>query len=166
MLACFCRFHWSLFLIIKKGQTNCTTCPFGTFQDGTGNPTYCKDCSVSGYNSSLGCPPPPPQNITSGFSSPSAIILIILACLLILICFLVLVVFVWKRDTPVVKSASPLFCYLILVGLMIGSASVFSLVGAPSDSVCAARPFLMALALSFVLGNLFLKTWRVYRIFG
>jgi len=152
--------------LLSKGQANCTPCPIGTFQDGRGDRTECLSCAEVDYDSSFGCPSAPLQNITSDFSSPSAIILIVLACIVIALCVFVWIVFYLKEETPVVKTASPLFCYLILFGLMLGSASVFFLVGTPSDFTCAIRPFLLALAVSFVLGNLFIKTWRISRIFG
>jgi len=147
------------------GRTNCSACPLGFFQDGS-NTTTCLDCATRNYDRDLGCPAAPLQNLTSSFSQPSSVVLIILACILIILCIFVLILFCVNRATPIVKSASPVFCSLILLGLMFGGFFVFLLVGTPTPGICIARPFLVSAALAFVLGNLFIKTWRIFQIFG
>lgn len=147
-----------------EGQTNCTACPPNYLQNGS-TPHSCRPCSEYDFDPAFGCLTPV-KDRSSSFAQPSSIILLVIAIILIVACALVLVVFFLNRETPVVKSASPVFCYLILLGLMIGAANVFFFVGTPTDAICMARPWMAAMALALVLGNLFIKTWRIHRIFG
>lgn len=145
-----------------SSHTSCTACPAGTFQDTAGS-TSCKSCAAYGYPTPCARPVVAPQEIA--YSDGGSIALIIIAAVMMVISLLFAIALFIKRKTPVVKSASPVFCYLIILGLMFSYASIFVFVGTPTDFTCGIRPWLVGLALALVLGNLFAKTWRVYRIF-
>jgi len=60
---------------------------------------------------------------------------------------------------------SPKFCYLIMFGAVIGFVGVIVQAGTPNNSLCMARIWLPGLSFSFVFSNVFVKTWRIWRIF-
>jgi len=148
-----------------SGQSNCTACPIDFFQDGT-DPTRCRNCSEVNYDPAYGCRERQKEDISVSYTSASSLVLIVLTVIVILMCLFVLVSFYLYQNTPVVKAASPLFCYLILTGLIIGASTVFLMAGRPSPVVCVLRPWFVAIALALVMGNLLVKTWRISRIFG
>jgi len=69
------------------------------------------------------------------------------------------------RDTALVQSLSPKFCYLIILGTVMGFIGVIVQAGTPTDPLCMSRIWLPGLAFSFVFSNVFVKTWRIWRIF-
>jgi len=70
----------------------------------------------------------------------------------------------WKNK--VIKISQPSFCiaFTISAGLMCLSTLFF--VGENNDGVCILRPFLFNIFFDMMFGSLFLKTFRVYKIFG
>ena len=70
------------------------------------------------------------------------------------------------RHHPMVRSASPLFLLLSLVGLMVMFAAGYTLVAPVSTASCSAFSWLVNIGLMLTFAPLFAKTWRIYRIFG
>eukprot|EP01135_Chromosphaera_perkinsii_P011949 Nk52_evm2s2542 gene=Nk52_evmTU2s2542 len=84
----------------------------------------------------------------------------------VMLVFLFTLALIWYfKKHPVVKAASYLFLVLILGGLLMGSITVFLWVSKPTDSICAAQPWVAGLAFSLVYSNLLAKTFRIWRIF-
>ena len=67
---------------------------------------------------------------------------------------------------PVVRSASPLFLQLSLLGLAVLFGAGYLLVAHVSTASCAAFSWLVNVGLMMTFAPLFAKTWRIYRIFG
>jgi len=65
----------------------------------------------------------------------------------------------------VVKAASPLFCQLVLFGIFFDLIGILLQYNRPTDSLCLARVWVPSLAFTIFLSNLFVKTWRIWRIF-
>jgi len=75
-----------------------------------------------------------------------------------------------KRNHPVVRASSLLFCHLVLLGTLIAYQSITMLSlqakgSADMDATCAATPFLLQTAFALVFVSMFVKTYRLYRIF-
>ena len=91
-----------------------------------------------------------------------------LALVLALLKLALLAIVFMKRHTPVMRASQPLFCYLMIIGALFADLSVFidALAGGePSDFNCAWRPAFLLLAACLLFAPLFLKTYRVWRIF-
>lgn len=99
------------------------------------------------------------------FFDAIALFFLIMSILGIILAFTLGYVLHKYRDTYVVKSLSPIFCYLILFGAIIGFIGIISQAGTPTNSMCLARIWLPGLSFSFVFSNVFVKTWRIWRIF-
>ncbi len=70
-----------------------------------------------------------------------------------------------QRGTTVFRSASVPSMSLILCGLALLFAGSLALVSTPSTSSCAAVMWLGSLGFTLTFAPLFMKTWRIYRIF-
>jgi len=88
------------------------------------------------------------------YSHPMAIAVLTLSLIFVIIIILTGVVVFMKRETPVIKSASPTFFLLILLGILLSFLSFFPFVGKPSVSSCIAPVFLYPLAFAIVFGSL------------
>eukprot|EP00752_Nemacystus_decipiens_P001936 g1865.t1 len=79
-------------------------------------------------------------------------------------------VFLWwirrNRQTVIVKLSQPFVCQLLLVGCILLNITATLYVGVPSDVVCLARPWMTHVGLTFTSGCLYMKTYRVHRIFN
>ncbi len=82
------------------------------------------------------------------------------ACLGMLLCVLK------YRRHPLFKSASAPMLILILLGLMGLYISAFILVSAPTTHLCGALPWTVDLSLQLVFVPLFLRMYRIYKIFN
>lgn len=75
------------------------------------------------------------------------------------------VVLAIRRVHPIIKAVSPHFYLGVIAHAIIGCIAVF-LLDDPQDSKCRARPWLLSLAFSGLIGLLLPKNWRLYRIFS
>lgn len=100
------------------------------------------------------------------FDDSVAIFVEIISIIMILFAFGTIILFVVKKDSPVVKRSSPLFCHFILIGLILIWISLWLWMGDPSDSLCSAKLWVGLVGYSVVMGNLFAKTYRVWKIFN
>jgi len=80
------------------------------------------------------------------------------------------VVAVWvfwyvNRKSKVIVKSSPIFCYDMLLGFLLGFAALLTMVGRPSAAKCASTIWLFSLGFALVFGNLLVKTNRIYKIF-
>ncbi|XP_065062644.1 probable G-protein coupled receptor CG31760 isoform X3 [Rhopilema esculentum] len=74
--------------------------------------------------------------------------------------------FIWRnKEVQVVKSASPLFLLITLLGATLMYCEALVLFIAPSAEVCTAAPWLQHVGFILMYGSLLLKTWRVSLIF-
>lgn len=82
----------------------------------------------------------------------------------IIITLVTLFTFLRYNDTPVVKSSTRELCYIILIGMIISHASVFSILTKPTKEACALSRFLPGVSFSMIYASLFVKTNRIARI--
>lgn len=90
------------------------------------------------------------------------IVIVVIVALLYIVCF-TLCGFLWKwRNNKVIKASSPVFCFLILVGCILGYTSVILIM----NRSCVAAPVVGHLAFYVVFSALFVKTYRIASIFN
>ncbi|XP_068123252.1 vomeronasal type-2 receptor 26-like [Hyperolius riggenbachi] len=95
--------------------------------------------------------------ITSIFSSISA-----LCCLLACV---ILWIFVYYKDTTIVKANNKNLSYLLLVSIMLGFLCVFFFLGPPSDVTCRLRVTSFGVIFSVAISSLFSKSIMVFIAF-
>ena len=98
-------------------------------------------------------------------SSPIAVTLIIISVIGIAADFAVLGVFFVNRHAPLIKASDRDMCYVILFGIfMIFLVPVTSL-AKPTAGLCFFGRFLMGVSYTTCYAPLYMKIWRIYRIF-
>jgi len=100
------------------------------------------------------------------FGSSHAVILQVLGYLGLAVGMFFLSWTVIFRKANVVKASQPLFCYLIAAGGMICAVSPVATLGKNTDANCGLRPWIFHVPFLLMVGSLFVKTFRVWRIFG
>lgn len=87
--------------------------------------------------------------------------------LMVVICgIMILVDMFWvQRYHIIYRASAPLFCLVILLGCILGLATIFVWMGQPTNNLCNLRVWLTSLAFCLVYGGLVVKNWRIYRIF-
>lgn len=98
-------------------------------------------------------------------SSVEGLVVVTVAAIATIAQVLTLGVVYFSRRTPVISSASPTFCYLILLGGILGCMAIVSFIGKPTPALCGLRLWLPGVAFVITFSNLLVKTYRVYRIF-
>ena len=84
----------------------------------------------------------------------------------VIVCFAIAGLVVHHRTHPVIRSASPMFLLMSVMGVVLLFASGYVLVAAASNVSCGLLSWLLLLGLQLTFAPLFAKTWRIYRIFG
>jgi len=100
------------------------------------------------------------------FASPTAITVQIVSYLGGFLAFCFLVWCVRQRKTKLLKASQPAFCILMCAGGLVCALSPLSLLGPMSTEKCAVRPWLFYIPFTLMMGSLFVKTFRIWRIFG
>jgi len=62
------------------------------------------------------------------------------------------------------KEKTPLFCFLINLGVLTGYVATMVVLPDPTATLCLAFPWLVGIAFTLIYGCLFLKTWRIFSI--
>jgi len=88
-------------------------------------------------------------------------ILILITILLIIFVIIFGLILKYRR----LRIASPEFLILLLLSILIGYCSIFSFFGKPHPVACAFQPWLLGLPAISMIAALFVKNFRVYRIF-
>ena len=79
---------------------------------------------------------------------------------------LVFIVAVFRlRKHPLLRASSPSFLFVVLVGCIVAFCASIVAVLPLTDAICMATPWLSNGAFLATFGALFLKTWRITRIF-
>eukprot|EP01104_Vermistella_antarctica_P020502 TRINITY_DN8786_c0_g1_i1.p1 TRINITY_DN8786_c0_g1~~TRINITY_DN8786_c0_g1_i1.p1 ORF type:complete len:1027 (+),score=261.18 TRINITY_DN8786_c0_g1_i1:380-3460(+) len=75
------------------------------------------------------------------------------------------IIFIY-RDRKAISYASPIFSYIILIGLIIAYAAVYPFIVEPTDAACIVRPVLFLLAFAIVLTPLIVRNYRLWKLFS
>ena len=78
---------------------------------------------------------------------------------------MVILVFLRRDDTPIVKASGRELSYMLLAGILICYLNTFLLLTKPSPAACALQRVGVGLGFAFIYSALFTKTNRISRIF-
>ncbi|KAF9566450.1 hypothetical protein EC968_003723 [Mortierella alpina] len=98
--------------------------------------------------------------------NPFELVMIVLSTGLMLAIIFTAVIVVLNRENIIIKSASPLFCVLELVGLAITLSWVYYRTDVPTAGVCKMGMMVVVVGLTINLSALVVKNYRIYRIFN
>ena len=104
-----------------------------------------------------------PENLT--FSSTLGLIVSILALLLIVICISSMIYFYVNRNEKIIKKSSPVFCQLILFGIIMVNSSLIIWTLTQTQVTCIVKLWVLCLGFALIMGNLLAKTYRIFKIF-
>ncbi|KAJ3114335.1 hypothetical protein HDU96_002255 [Phlyctochytrium bullatum] len=138
-------------------------CPVGTVLSGSGN---CQSCPAGTYNLKESFATSCQAYMNLSFSNASGILLTVVNAACALVTLLISLGVVLFRKEKVITAASPLFCYLILLGCLMGHVVVFTFPLLPTQNICYTQPVLEVLAYTLVMTNIGIKTFRIHRIFN
>ncbi|CAL8401179.1 unnamed protein product [Arctogadus glacialis] len=110
-----------------------------------------------------GCDPMPIVKLE--WSSPWAVIPVLIAVAGISATLFVVVTFVRYNDTPIVKASGRELSYVLLTGIFLCYANTFLMISTPDVGVCSMRRIFLGLGMSISYAALLTKTNRIYRIF-
>ncbi|XP_054884278.1 metabotropic glutamate receptor 5b [Poeciliopsis prolifica] len=151
--------------VIRKGEVSCCwTCTLCKENEFVFDEYTCQACSLGSWpNDGLtGCDPIPVEYLRWG--DPEPIAAVVFACLGLMSTFFVTAVFIYFRDTPVVKSSSRELCYIILAGICLGYLCTFSLIAKPHMIHCYLQRLGIGLSPAMSYSALVTKTNRIARI--
>ncbi|XP_043976954.1 metabotropic glutamate receptor 4-like isoform X1 [Gambusia affinis] len=128
--------------------------------------TYtCKMCrfDLRPNENHTGCVPIPIVKLE--WSSPWAVIPVLIAVLGIMATLFVVVTFIRYNDTPIVKASGRELSYVLLTGIFLCYATTFLMISTPDVGICSLRRIFLGLGMSISYAALLTKTNRIYRIF-
>jgi basic membrane lipoprotein Med (substrate-binding protein (PBP1-ABC) superfamily) len=99
-------------------------------------------------------------------SSGLGIALFVITSLLVAVCIFFIFDISRYREAEIIRTASPFFCVLILVGFVVGLMSVYGWADTPTFSICQMRIWLGGIGFATVFGALLVKNWRIRQIFA
>ncbi|XP_075709630.1 metabotropic glutamate receptor 4 isoform X1 [Rhinoderma darwinii] len=99
------------------------------------------------------------------WSSPWAVVPLLLAVLGILATLIVVGTFMRYNDTPIVKASGRELSYVLLTGIFLCYINTFIMVAQPGYGTCSLRRVFLGLGMSISYAALLTKTNRIYRIF-
>ncbi|KAI3356879.1 hypothetical protein L3Q82_003527 [Scortum barcoo] len=128
--------------------------------------TYtCKMCrfDLRPNENHTGCDPIPIVKLE--WSSPWAVIPVLIAVLGIMATLFVVITFIRYNDTPIVKASGRELSYVLLTGIFLCYATTFLMISTPDVVICSLRRIFLGLGMSISYAALLTKTNRIYRIF-
>uniref|UniRef100_A0A8C1ZWB2 Glutamate receptor, metabotropic 4 n=1 Tax=Cyprinus carpio TaxID=7962 RepID=A0A8C1ZWB2_CYPCA len=125
----------------------------------------CKMCrfDLRPNKNHTGCQPIPIVKLE--WSSPWAVIPVLIAILGIIATLFVVVTFIRYNDTPIVKASGRELSYVLLTGIFLCYATTFLMISTPDIGICSLRRIFLGLGMSISYAALLTKTNRIYRIF-
>ncbi|XP_035863883.1 metabotropic glutamate receptor 4-like isoform X1 [Sander lucioperca] len=99
------------------------------------------------------------------WSSPWAVIPVLIAVLGIMATVFVVATFIRYNDTPIVKASGRELSYVLLTGIFLCYATTFLMISTPDVVICSLRRIFLGLGMSISYAALLTKTNRIYRIF-
>jgi hypothetical protein len=99
------------------------------------------------------------------YSEPIAIFVVLMSSLNIIVAIGVAILFSVMKEKPVIKRASPVFCQLILLGLIMIWISLILWTGYPTTATCNIKLWFFLVGYALIMSNLLFKTYRIWKIF-
>jgi hypothetical protein len=109
---------------------------------------------------------PPPEIDYVNWDDPVVIAFVVLTGILMILTLIIWAMIFKYRNTPVIKMASPTFIYIQFFGFMLGYSNIFLWSGKPTAVQCGLRPWFMSLAFVLIVGPMFAKTYRIWKVFS
>ncbi|EGC35128.1 hypothetical protein DICPUDRAFT_152547 [Dictyostelium purpureum] len=83
----------------------------------------------------------------------------------IFLCFVAMILVIIFRHAKIIRSASPIFCILILLGCVVIFCACIIFSQTPTKETCRTRIWLLSVGFTIFLGNLLVKNWRIWLLF-
>ncbi|XP_063078261.1 G-protein coupled receptor family C group 6 member A-like [Engraulis encrasicolus] len=152
----------------QRGQPmccyECTRCPKNTFSNET-DAHECLKCGVDQWSDVGSCACTDKTVLFFDWSEPLAVVLLCWAALAMVLTLLVLLVFLDRWNTPVVKASVRPISVLLLLSLLGKFASVVLFVGRPTDVQCQARQVLFGLSFTLCASCVLAKSLKIVLAF-
>ena len=100
------------------------------------------------------------------WKSPGVIFFIIFVALLIIASIGSMVDVAFNRRSPIYRASSPLFCFLILIGVTITACAPLFMIGKRTKCSCMAPWWTLGIGYAIIFSCLMAKNWRIWRIFA
>ncbi|XP_029291746.1 metabotropic glutamate receptor 4-like [Cottoperca gobio] len=141
---------------------HCENCDGYQYQADTFSCKMCRFDLRPNHNHT-GCDPIPIVKLE--WSSPWAVIPVLIAVLGIMATLFVVGSFIRYNDTPIVKASGRELSYVLLTGIFLCYATTFLMISTPDVVICSLRRIFLGLGMSISYAALLTKTNRIYRIF-
>ena len=113
------------------------------------------------------CDEDPPKEVDYvAWDDLVAIIMAAVTAALIALCVVLWCIIFRYRTTPVILMSSPTFIYLQFFGFILGLSTIFLWTGEPTDAQCGLRVWIAPIAFVLVVGPMFAKTYRIWKLFS
>ncbi|XP_069506283.1 vomeronasal type-2 receptor 26-like [Ambystoma mexicanum] len=144
---------------------DCVPCSEGSITNQTDS-ADCLKCREDYWSSDLRDRCIPKSVIFLSYEEPLGLTLAFISTVLCLIAFCVLGVFVWYRDTPVVRANNRGISYLLLVSLMLCFLCTIIFIGRPMKVTCMLRQIIFGVTFSLCVSCVLAKTITVVIAFS
>ncbi|KAI9094832.1 periplasmic binding protein-like I [Phlyctochytrium arcticum] len=135
----------------------------GTIQNGT----IAKLADISFHSGSSEPPRDSPElkiNIVAWLSALGILFTFLFGVMVLVMLASIFYIF-YNRSNPILRPVSPTFCALITLGLLLVYLSEVFDIGYRSTLTCNIYPWMLGVGFITILGAVFVKQWRIYRIF-
>jgi hypothetical protein len=145
-------------------------------QNGMNYPTYDPVCPNSDQRASVteknrpddalcDLVPPKEKDYVSWGNGAAIAMVAIASFLIIFTCILLAIIFKY-RNTPVILMSSPFFVYIQFFGFILGYTNIYLWTGEPTHVQCGLRPWIASISFVLIVGPMFAKTYRVWKMFS
>ncbi|XP_078509304.1 extracellular calcium-sensing receptor-like [Lissotriton helveticus] len=142
----------------------CVPCSEGSITNQTDS-ADCMKCPDDHWSSVLGDRCIPKSIVFLSYEEPLGLTLAFMCILFFCNTFYVLGVFIWYRDTPVVRANNRGISYLLLVSLMLCFLSAMIFIGHPKKETCMLRQIVFGIVFSMCVSCVLAKTVTVVMVF-
>ncbi|XP_069057769.1 extracellular calcium-sensing receptor-like [Pleurodeles waltl] len=142
----------------------CVLCSEGSITNQTDS-ADCLKCPYDHWSGALRNRCIPKSISFLSYEEPLGIILVLMSIFFFLNAFCVFGVFVWYRDTPVVKANNRGISYLLLISLMLCFLCAMNFIGRPKKLTCMLQQIIFGIIFSLCISCVLAKTITVVIVF-
>ncbi|KAM9996858.1 hypothetical protein ACTFIZ_001804 [Dictyostelium cf. discoideum] len=99
------------------------------------------------------------------YSSSMKLGITVTSSICIFLCIISIIIVLIFRTARIIKSASPAFLFLILIGCILIFIGCIIFSQSPNEGTCRARVWLLSVGYTIFLGSLLVKNWRIWLLF-
>jgi len=104
------------------------------------------------------------EDVYVRWSSALGIVIATISSVLIFIGLLLILDFFWYRNAQIMRSASVLFCVLVVSGGILCYISCYFWIGRPTTVICMLRAWLSGIGFTITYSGILVKNWRILRL--